>query len=207
MSVLGPSSNAATSVSVVIAFALSACASNEVVEGISAAPDPREPPLSPWDSPPFGSLRVVELQVEGVTDPGGRLEIELHLFDAHSGAFLGCSGALQGLLSIDASGTLYAPDAHFVKPSGVIGYPSPRSRWLYEFELRGKPLELVAIEEEDDAPCPAALSTADEVIGESEVLSGDDLRSLGTLQLGQVSHLKLGVFSAALAEDRAGSLD
>ena len=71
----------------------SACVSGDVLDEV-ATPQAEEPVSGRGQQLPGDqTIRIFELQLHGVSD-SGLLEIELHLFDAGSNAFLGCSGPL-----------------------------------------------------------------------------------------------------------------
>ncbi len=175
----------------------SACVSGDVLDEV-ATPQAEEPVSGRGQQLPGDqTIRIFELQLHGVSD-SGLLEIELHLFDAGSNAFLGCSGPLHGLLSVDYSGLRYSPDAHFVPPGSVSGYPVPRGQWLTAQDVAGKTLRLVVLEE-DAVPCPAPPSAEeDDVIAEVAALPGASLAAPRTMQFGDVTHLKIGAAGTEL---------
>ena len=91
-------------------------------------------------------VAVTEIEVANESDSGTLLEIEVHLFDARSGAFLGCSGERDGLGDVDRSGVAYLVTAFFGRAPGGADL-------LTVDELVGRDLYAVVIED-DDEPCP-----------------------------------------------------
>lgn len=167
------------------------CVSDELVGDLSASSD--EPPPLPA-APPLTdvALRIEQIRLQGVTDESGLLEIELHLFDADSGGFLGCAGAIQGLVSVDQSGILYAVDAHFVRPGTVAGYPAPRRDWLTKADVLGKNLTLL-VTEDDTSACPGLHGQDDDLLDESGPFHAEALGSPLTMKRGLVTALKIRV--------------
>jgi hypothetical protein len=118
-------------------------------------------------------VTITEIEIANEEDSGTLLEIEVHLYDAPTGLFLGCSGELDGLEYVDESGIVYYPDATFGRA------PSGRSLLTVD-ELIGRDLFAVVIED-DDQPCPVPTNegtfdlVTDDLIGESPVFRGEDL--------------------------------
>lgn len=113
---------------------------------------------------------VREIEVTGEEDFSA-LDIEVHLFDQGTRQHLGCSGRDQGLEIVDASDIRYSVDADFEAPDGDT---------LLADDLRGRPLELIVIED-DVNPCRQPPDQEDDVVGIRDGLDYDTL-SLGTLQ-------------------------
>ena len=71
------------------------------------------------DPGPPEFLTVTEIEVVNVTDLNllsDLLEVEVHLYDANTGQFLGCSGAESGLDAVDQSDTPYFVNGYFQQP-------------------------------------------------------------------------------------------
>jgi hypothetical protein len=101
---------------------------------------------------------VSAIRVTGETDgPGTRLEVEVHLEDADSGADLGCSGQGQGMESVDYDDTDYTVRAWFVKPDGAP---------LGMDDLAGHRVRVRVIED-DSQPCPGPITRDDDDMGRS----------------------------------------
>ncbi|MCB9559795.1 MAG: hypothetical protein H6709_04885 [Kofleriaceae bacterium] len=127
-------------------------------------------------------LWVSSIEVTGETDGlGSLLEVEVHLFDADSGAFLGCAGQGQGLEDVDLDDVVYDVFAPLVTPAG---------RRLDAADLAGRNLRLEVIED-DQLPCLAPPGPADDPIGTLGPVTVDDLTA-GELAFGNVLHLELG---------------
>jgi hypothetical protein len=156
--------------------------------------DERDLP-TPVVEPPAADalLKIRELEVTGVTDASEFLELEVHLLDAATNTFLGCSGNLQGLLGVDLSDRRYVVDAHFVKPGGVVGYPNPRDEWLTYADVRGKRLKFVVLED-DLVACPSPQNPEDDVVGVSAPVAADLLGDPAPVAMasGQVTRLVIG---------------
>ena len=132
-------------------------------------------------SPP--ELWITDVEVTNETDFGA-LEVEVHLFDADSGAFLGCSGQDQGLRDVDASDVDYAVRAHFVDPGGTVR--------LTPDDLAGRSITIQVIEDDQD-PCPFPPGTLDDVIGISDPVGGDAIGPDLPLAFDDVVSLHLAV--------------
>jgi hypothetical protein len=132
-------------------------------------------------SPP--KLWITDVEVTGETDFGA-LEVEVHLFDADTAEYLGCSGQDQGLRDVDASDLDYAVDAHFVDPGGVHRV-SPD-------DLVGRAVEIQVIEDDQD-PCPVQPGAQDDVIGISDPIDGASIGPDLPLAFDRVVSLHLAV--------------
>ena len=111
---------------------------------------------------------------------GGRLDIEVHLFDAASGKHLGCSD----VEFVDSSGVTFDDlDAGFV---GSQVDPS---------DLFGRQVRIDVIEDDSD-PCPAPphLASGDDPVGTSGPIDGDALGQTGPLSFGNVASITLEVY-------------
>jgi len=128
-------------------------------------------------------LWITDVQVTGETD-FGFLEVEVHLFDADTGEFLGCSGQNEGLENVDVSDVDYQVDAHFVDPGGV--------HRLHPGDLAGRAVEVQVIEDDQD-PCPVAPGTLDDVIGISDPIDGGAIGPDLPLSFDRVVSLHLSV--------------
>jgi hypothetical protein len=103
-------------------------------------------------------------------DGFGTLEVEVHLYDAATDAWLGCSGDEFGLANVANSSTLYTVQAWFVDAS---------SRPLGVDQLAGRQLR-VRVTEDDFAECPARPGSDDDEIADWEPISAASLPSLST---------------------------
>jgi hypothetical protein len=112
---------------------------------------------------------VSAIRVTGETDgPGTRLEVEVHLEDADSGADLGCSGQDQGMGPVDYDDTDYAVRAWFVKPDGApLGLD----------DLAGRRVRVHVIED-DSQPCPGPITRDDDDMGRSAPVAPGALPSV-----------------------------
>lgn len=134
-------------------------------------------------------VTIAEIEIANEDDSGTLLEVEVHLFDAHSGLFLGCSGAGDGLEYVDETSVVYFPDATFVRAGGG------RSLLTVD-ELIGRDLFAVVIED-DDEPCPVPTNegsfdlVTDDLIGESPTFRGEDLDVGVAFAFGNVVWLEL----------------
>jgi hypothetical protein len=113
---------------------------------------------------------VREIEVTGETDLGA-LDVEVHLFDQGTRVHLGCSGRDQGMEVVDVSDVRYSINAEFERPNGDT---------LYADDLRGRPLELIVIED-DVNPCTRPPDMEDDVVGIRQGLDHATL-ALGGLQ-------------------------
>lgn len=175
--------------------ALGACCATLLLGGCLGGDEPEEELLPVVDPLPSDShLQLRAIQVDNETDSGNVLEVEVHVLDATTGAFLGCSGNLQGLVNVDQSNLRYNVDAHFVKPGGLVGYPAPRSEWLTRKDVEGKTLKLVVIED-DLSACPTPADPEDDVLGTSVSLAAASLGAPAPVAMasGEVPVLLFGV--------------
>jgi hypothetical protein len=118
-------------------------------------------------------VTITEIEIANEDDSGTFLEVEVHLYDARTGNFLGCSGEFDGLEHVDESGVVYFPDATFGRaPDG--------GSLLTVDELIGRDLYAIVVEDDED-PCPVPTNegtldiVTDDLIGESPVFRGEDL--------------------------------
>jgi len=126
---------------------------------------------------------VSGIRVTGETDgPGTRLEIEAHLEDADTGAWIGCAGAAQGMEPVDFDDRGYTVRAYFVgKDGAVIGMD----------DLRGRRVRIHVIED-DSRPCPGPIALDDDDMGTSRAVAADQLRTIKG-GFGEVVELQLQV--------------
>lgn len=118
-------------------------------------------------------VAITEIEVTNETDSGTLLEVEVHLYDARSGFFLGCSGEADGLGPVDESDIPYFVTAFFGRaPDGA--------ELLTVEELEGRDVFVVVVEDDQD-PCPVPTNdgtldlVTDDLIGTSPVFRGEDL--------------------------------
>ena len=118
-------------------------------------------------------IAITEIEVANESDTGTFLEVEVHLYDAHNGFFLGCSGERDGLAHVDESGVPYFATAFF-------GRPPDGSDLLTVDELVGRDVFVVVVED-DHEPCPVPTNEGsfdlitDDLIGVSPVFRGEDV--------------------------------
>ena len=112
---------------------------------------------------------VAGIRVTGEKDgPGTRLEIEAHLEDADTGAWLGCAGAAQGMEPVDFDDRDYTVRAWFVARDGTpIGMD----------DLAGKKIKVHVIED-DSQPCPGPIARDDDDLGTSRAAPAEALSEL-----------------------------
>jgi Bacterial Ig domain len=123
------------------------------------------------------------IRVTGESDGlSGRLEVELHLEDADTGVDLGCSGADQGMESVDFDDTDYTVFATFVRLDGTP---------LGMADLAGRNIRVHAIED-DSYPCPGPIYIDDDDMGTSPPLAAADLASVAPA-FGEVTNLAMQV--------------
>ncbi|HUQ05031.1 MAG TPA: hypothetical protein VM261_21155 [Kofleriaceae bacterium] len=103
-------------------------------------------------------------------DGFGTLEVEVHLYDASTDQWLGCSGDEFGLANVATGDTLYNVQAWFVDAN---------SRPLGVDQLAGRQLR-VRVTEDDFAECPARPSSDDDEIADWEPISAASLVNLST---------------------------
>jgi hypothetical protein len=133
-------------------------------------------------------VTITEIEIANEEDSGTLLEIEVHLYDAHSGLFLGCSGAFDGLEHVDRSDLVYFPDATFAR--------APDGSLLTVDELIGRDLFAVVVED-DDEPCPMPTNegtldiVTDDLVGQSPVFRGEDLDGGVAFGFGNVVWLEM----------------
>lgn len=134
-------------------------------------------------------VTITEIEIANEDDSGTLLEVEVHLFDARTGLFLGCSGERDGLEYVDEPGVVYYPDATFGRA------PDGRSLLTVD-ELIGRDLFAVVIED-DQEPCPVPTNEGtvdiviDDLIGESPVFRGEDLEVGVAFGFGNVTWLEM----------------
>lgn len=135
---------------------------------------------------PYGRhpLRISEMMVTGEYDGLGNLEVEVHLFDAETGRFLGCSGQMQGLERVDSSDYVFAVDAEFLRAGGG-------GRLFYE-DVEDLEVEIWVIED-DDEPCPGPIVPGvDDIIGISAPIPGWEFDRMRNYSFENVLHLRMG---------------
>ncbi len=104
------------------------------------------------------------------SDGFGTLEVEVHLYDAVTDVWLGCSGDDFGLANVAVGNTLYNVQAWFVDAS---------SRPLGVDQLAGRQLR-VRVTEDDFQECPARPAQDDDEIADWEPIPAASLPSLST---------------------------
>jgi hypothetical protein len=110
-------------------------------------------------------LEIDHLEVTGESDGISALDVEVHVFDADTGEWLGCAGQEQGLEEVDQSDVAY----------DVLAYPEDAGGFrLRDSDLFGRNVYFQVIEDDID-PCPAPpnYDGGDDLIGESGPLPGD----------------------------------
>jgi len=135
--------------------------------------------------PPSPAVKINEIEVKNLTDGIGSLEMEVHIYEAGTDRFLGCSGQLNGLQPVDVSGRLYAVNARFTLDQS-------RQRNVTYFDIRDKNIYVVTIED-DEFPCPCPPDYGsfglDDLVAISapfpgtELFQTKELRNLGNLTL------------------------
>lgn len=126
-------------------------------------------------------LRITQLRVTGESD-FGMLDVEVHLFDASTHQFLGCSGEQEGLEHVDDNDLTYRVDAWFRHPDHDME--------LEPSDVRGRLVEVQVIED-DVAPCPAPPGIDDDVIGISPALTADTFDARPVLAFDRVPAIQI----------------
>ena len=146
-----------------------------------------------WDTLSFrltSLIGITSIEVRSLSDELGPPELEAHLFDS-SGAFLGCSGARNGLAPVVNPRVRYTVDALFGKP--------PTGDLLVSFdEVVGRTVTLRLIEDDADPcpvrtdypPAPGAAFSWDRPVGDTTLYLHPEFRSQ-TLAFDDVIHLTL----------------
>jgi hypothetical protein len=112
---------------------------------------------------------VSAINVTGESDFGS-LEVEVHVRDAVTNAWLGCSGGGQGLEQVDLNNTTY----------NVVGWFSDANRRTVGIDqLAGRTLRL-EVSEDDDNQCPGGNGGGDDPIGSSGGIPAANLANLNT---------------------------
>ncbi len=136
-------------------------------------------------------LVITEIELTNITDVqlfNDLLEVEVHLYDAHTGLFLGCSGQDSGLREVEVAEVRYSVQGYFQKPPDG-------SEALTVDEIRGRDLYVDVVEDDSDAcPIPTNVATRewDDPIGTSGLFSAADLVPPLALQFGDVVRIVLG---------------
>ncbi len=135
--------------------------------------------------PPSAAVKINEIEVKNISDGIGNLEVEVHIHEAGTDQFLGCSGQLNGLEPVDVSGRRYAVNARFTLDQS-------RQRNLSYYDVKNKNIYAVVIED-DEFPCPCPpeygsfglddLITISPVFPGAELFQTKELRNLGNLTL------------------------
>lgn len=136
---------------------------------------------------PDRAIRVSELAIRTEQDDGTSLDIEVHLFDAKDGVFLGCSGENQGLGEVDLAGISYQVEGRFVRADAMADGEAD-SPWVTDLDVVGRELIFV-VTEDDEARCPTLYGGKDDLVGISEIVSGAALRSSKKLSFDRVALL------------------
>jgi len=135
--------------------------------------------------PPSPAVKINEIEVKNLTDGIGSLEMEVHIHEAGTDRFLGCSGQLNGLQPVDVSGRRYAVNARFTLDQS-------RQRNVTYFDIKDKNIYVVVIEDDEfPCPCPPAYGSSglDDLVTISppfpgtELFQTKELRNLGNLTL------------------------
>lgn len=128
-------------------------------------------------------IRVTGIEITGEME-SSLLDVEVHLYDADTGEFLGCSGGLHGLNSVDASDQFYRVNAFFTMMDyTILTYEMIEERSVY-----------LLVIEDDRFACPGAyVSGTDDVVGRSNDFCGCDLAEQQDLSFGNVTRLIIGM--------------
>ena len=142
-------------------------------------------------SPPL-FVGITEIEVTGVTDVqplSDVLEVEVHMFDASTQRFLGCTGQDSGLRDVDQSEIAYPVRAVFqAAPDGETD--------LTMDAVLGRDVYLVVVEDDTDA-CPVVTNEGaldlivDDLIGVSPLIAGEEIADGVALSFDQVTYLFL----------------
>jgi hypothetical protein len=112
---------------------------------------------------------VSQISVTGESDFGA-LEVEVHIRDAATSQWLGCTGMSQGMENVDSNNTTYT----------VVGWFSDAtSRTIGIEQLAGRSLRL-EVSEDDDNNCPGTNGGGDDPIGSSGPIPAANLATLNT---------------------------
>ncbi len=147
-----------------------------------------------------GSIIIDAIDLEGVDSDGplgGRLEIEVHLYEIIDGRerFVSCAGGGSGLSRVDDPNASYRNLSAFFEPRFAA------SGSLLLEDIEAEELRVRVIEDDND-PCPSEqntgsgvdLSNDDDPIGSSEVFTKMDLSAGVNLSLPRVPLLRMGTF-------------
>lgn len=126
-------------------------------------------------------IRITSLRVTGESD-WGRLDVEVHLYDAVTHQHLGCAGDGEGLEDVDANDITYRLDAWFREPVADVA--------LHPSVLDGRTVELQVMEN-DTSPCPEPPHPEDDVIGISPPLGRAAFDAGATLAFDRVVELRV----------------
>ncbi len=138
-----------------------------------------------------GTVLLSGIEVKGEIDEDS-LQIEVHAFDAGSGAFLGCAGTDSGLEKVDRSGQRYDLKARFERSPELAEESFEPSRWMMDVDLDLRELVFV-VTEDDGEPCPSVYGIGDDILGVSPVVAGETLSSSVKLAFDRVPYLLLEV--------------
>ena len=132
-------------------------------------------------------LWITRIEITGENDPLSRLDVEVHMYDADTGEFVGCSGNEHGLEPVDASDLRYPVEAWFYDVQG--------DRRVDPEDLFGRNVVL-EVWEDDGNPCPSPADSVDgdDPVGVSGPLPGEGLGEVGPLGFGNVVYLELAIY-------------
>jgi len=138
-------------------------------------------------TPNENPVRLFEIQLSELSpvDSGQVREAEIHLYDAATDFFLGCTGA-----AIDSANVLYQLDLPLAKSPCLFGnltYDDVRERSIY----------VVVVEDTVVASCHSDLSVLS-TAGRSQTFAGSHLNEPYTLQFGRVTRLTLGSINTSV---------
>jgi hypothetical protein len=122
------------------------------------------------------------IEITNTTDTGGfsDLDVEVHLLDAATDAWLGCAGQLSGLEEVDDSDVRYDVLATFVNGTGAM---------LGIGDLAGRDVRFHVMED-DTLPCPSSMDLAtDDIVGTSAPVAAENIAGTGPMAFGDVVHL------------------
>jgi hypothetical protein len=133
-------------------------------------------------------VKVKEIEVTGITDGIGRLEIEVHLYEQGTDRFLACSGQINGLEGVDVSGQFYNVNASFRRPflGPDITYEDVKNKNVY-----------FAVIEDDIFACPCPNDdpiNGDDPVARTAPFPGAELQEAKEFRnIGNLKHLGISL--------------
>lgn len=127
-------------------------------------------------------ITITAMQVTGMTDESGTLEIEVYVFDNVTNKLLGCVGSAGGLGPVDASDVRYNLNATLIDLAGDT---------LGSLALAPNAVRFEVWEDDDTPVCPTALNpSGNDLVGVSPARTAAQWKATTMSTFGNVTELR-----------------